>query len=640
MLSTDLISIVERFESFQKDAVNAIVRDFGNNPRGRYLLVIPTAGGKTFTAAKAINKLFDVGILNSAKDCVLWTAHRTELLDQAKVAFGKLESLTEDNGRYDERVLFKMILSAPESLSSDESIRLVIIDEAHHGAADSYQPIFRNRRVGILGLTATPSRHDGVPLDFERESYSIGFPDLVKKGVILRPEIITVDGGKYDFDSLEEPEDLEQLDNAERNDEIIRALLQCTDRYKKVIIYVGTQSHVVSLYRRILNSELKEAYESISYITGGGNSRNQERSEYIRQEKEYRRSIIVNVHVLSEGYDDPSVNTVVMATPTRSKLYYMQAIGRAIRIDLEDPLKKAFIIEVEDELPNIRYRINNRWLYADVSDALEPAVLDIEFTSEKVLTDRLKRLYKEYHVSKDSQVIPKYDEYDRYSMLLFRIYRSPEIYHHYPILITNKNRLSVSNMFNYLSERMAAFKKKQIYYDAAFRMVGQETLELVSREVDRKNIYSALENSVPDEEEVDEPLFIAKGRPWITFVTFHYREAEDQIPRDLSAFVSDMVNRDEVLEAYQRRDFEPGSYLLRLPLPLKSSIGRIVTADELIKIEEVLQKLTHIKKSLGNQDHQEAVYQVLSRSVFPIETVFGNSLVLIARTEEAYKYPF
>jgi hypothetical protein len=101
-----------------------------------------------------------------------------------------------------------------------------------------------------------------------------------------------------------------------------------------------------------------------------------------------------------------------------------------------------------------------------------------------------------------------------------------------------------------------------------------------------------------------------------------------------------MVNRDEILEAYQRHDFEPGSYLMRLPLPLISSIGRIVTAGELSKIEEVLQKLTHIKESLGNQDHQEAVYQVLSRSVFPIETVFSNSLVLIVRTDEAYKYPF
>ena len=640
MQGTDPISLAERFESFQKDAVNAIVRDFRNKPQGRYLLVIPTAGGKTMAAARAINKLFDVGILNSAKDSVLWTAHHIELLDQARGAYKKLEPSAEDKSRYAERLLFEMILSVPKSLSSNDSIRLVIIDEAHHGAANSYQPIFEQKRVGILGLTATPTRHDGAPLDFERESYSIGFPDLVKKGVILRPEIITVDGGKYDFGSLENEDDLAQLDNAQRNEEIIRTLLQCTDKFRKVIIYVGTQSHVVSLYRRILDSKLKENYESISYIVGGKNSRNQERSEFIRQEKNYKRSIIVNVHVLSEGYDDPSINAVVMATPTRSKLYYMQAIGRAIRIDPEDALKKAFIIEVEDELPNIRYRIDNRWLYADVSDALEPAVLDIEFAFEKGLNDRLKRLYEEYHVAEDNQIIPKYDEYDRYSMLLFRIYRSPGIYDHYPIQITNKNRLSVSNMFNYLSERMATFKKKQIYYDAAFRMVGRDAFELVGQELDRKNIYSALENAVPNMEEPDELAFIAKGRPWITFVAFHYKEAENKIPHDLSIFISDMVNRDEILEAFQRHEFEPGSYLLRLPLPLKSSIGRIVTTGELAKIEEVLQKIVQIKESLGNRDHQEAVYQVLSRSIFPIETVFGNSLVLIARMDEAYKYAF
>src|SRR5262249_14916411 len=132
--------------------------------------------------------------------------------------------------------------------------------------------------------------------------------------------------------------------------------------YKKVIIYVGTVNHVKSLYDQLLKSPLKEFYESISFITGSANSRGEDRAQFVEQEKKHKRSILVNVMVLSEGYDDPSVNTVVMATPSHSKLYYMQAMGRAIRHDPADPLKKAFCVEVEDTLPNIRYRIDNRWL--------------------------------------------------------------------------------------------------------------------------------------------------------------------------------------------------------------------------------------------------------------------------------------
>lgn len=73
---------------------------------------------------------------------------------------------------------------------------LVVIDEAHHAAPNTvrYGPLFARKNLGILGLTATPSRHDGEPLEFERRSFSIGFPDLVKLGIVLKPEVRKVQG--------------------------------------------------------------------------------------------------------------------------------------------------------------------------------------------------------------------------------------------------------------------------------------------------------------------------------------------------------------------------------------------------------------------------------------------------------------
>ena len=73
-------SYTERFDRFQKNAVDAIKSDFKENLNGRFLLVIPTGGGKTFTAVKSVNALFEDGTLNPKQDRVVWVAHRQELL--------------------------------------------------------------------------------------------------------------------------------------------------------------------------------------------------------------------------------------------------------------------------------------------------------------------------------------------------------------------------------------------------------------------------------------------------------------------------------------------------------------------------------------------------------------------------------
>ena len=70
--------VAMRYDEFQREAVDNLINDFDENRAGRYLLVIPTGGGKTFTAVKAVNELFEKQVLDPTSDRVLWTAHRTE----------------------------------------------------------------------------------------------------------------------------------------------------------------------------------------------------------------------------------------------------------------------------------------------------------------------------------------------------------------------------------------------------------------------------------------------------------------------------------------------------------------------------------------------------------------------------------
>ena len=632
----NLPSIQARYDSFQEPAVENIVSDFSRKIRGRYLLVIPTGGGKTFTAVKAVNRLFEVGTLDPQKDRVLWTAHRNELLTQALDTFKEFEVLYPDKQSFLNQVTFLMIAAADDHISANNQIKLVVLDEAHHAALKNvnYGPLFKREEVGILGLTATPSRHDGLPLDFECESFSIGFPDLVRKGIVLKPEIREIVGGSYDITNIDDVDSLEQLNNVDRNQTIVAELLKHSDEYKKVIIYVGTANHVISLYDQLSKSALKAEYDSIAWITGEANSRTQERDEFIATEKRWARSILVNVMVLTEGYDDPSINTVVMAAPSTSKLYYMQAMGRAIRHNKNDTLKQAYCLEVADKLPNIRYRIDNRWLFSDISDTLEPAVLDEVFGSEEEFRIVLQRLYGKYEVPAKYGALPIYDKDQRYSVLLFRKYLAPDKYAHYPLIISNNNRLQVCNFFNFISERMEIYRKKGIVTEAALHMVGGTAFTLLDTEEKRRWVFEAMKCALPKEKLKEPDPFSDRGYPWITFASLRYQQPK--VSEEILAFIAEFVNREEILKAIVARSYESGSCLIRLPLPLASYIGKIITSGEFATIDTLVQRMRTLRVEKGRQDHRMDLHGLISTSIIPIELAFNSSLVLIARDNDPY----
>jgi superfamily II DNA or RNA helicase len=629
-------TIQQRYDEFQEQAVSSVVSDFKKKPNGRFLLVIPTGGGKTFTAVKAITRLFEEGVLDPKNDRVLWTAHRTELLTQARDTFEALAIRYPERLKVTTRVDFIMTGGAEAHVTATQAIKLAVIDEAHHAALKNttYGPLFARKEMGILGLTATPSRHDGALLDFERESFSIGFPDLVKKGIVLKPDVRKVAGGTFDITDIDDQASLEQLNVSSRNKNIIDELLKHKNEYKKVIIYVGTVNHVTALYDQILKSPLKHHYSSISYITGNGNSRDQDRDAFVKEEKTYVRAIMVNVAVLTEGYDDPTVNTVVMAAPSRSKLYYMQAMGRAIRRNPDDELKTAFCVEIDDTLPNVRYRIDNRWLFSDVSDALEPAVIDRQFGTAEQFAEVLKDLYTIYGVPAIQQLAPNFDKDQRYTLLLFKRYLAPGHYTHFPKLIDNTNRLQVTNVFNYLSERMEAFHNKGIISDAAFRMGRINAFAVFPEENERRWVYDALTSAIQNIRSESASHFITEGSPWITFVALHFRQ--NDISDELMAFVSDVVNRDAILELLRCREFETGSYLIRLPLPLMSTIGRIVTETEYQSVNAIVESLRSLRCDKGHLDHRSDVRAILADTVLPIEIAHVDSLIQIARTDTVY----
>ena len=621
--------LTDRYNRFQANAVNDIESDFAEKLTGRFLLVIPTGGGKTFTAVKAVNRLFSKGLLNASQDRVLWTAHRNYLLEQAKATFEKYAESQPPETSIVSKIDFEMVSKTKAYLSGNANVKLVVIDEAHHGAANSYQAIFEKNSVGVLGLTATPTRHDGKPLEFERESFSIGFPDLIELGVILRPTVVQIEGGEFNITTFD-LDDLEQLNTATRNARIISALLHGNNEFKKVVIYVGTKSHAKALWKQLRESELVICYESISYITGDGNSRNEERADFLAKERGFSRAILINVDILTEGYDDPSVNTVVMARPTNSKLVYMQAMGRAVRRDPANDAKRAYVLEVVDSLPNIRYRIDNRWLYSEISDALEPAVEDREYSSSPEFTSTLNSIFDAYNVDPNFRVVPDFDDKQRYGLLLFKVFLGPSIYCHIPILIDRDNRQRVSNFFNYMSARIPYFIQKKINTASAYSMAPIDGIELLSDAKHQRRIFEAMENSISDQ-----PIPNSM-RPWITYFSLNYRPAVESFSEEVREFLQDMVNADAIRQQLTLACFSPNSYLVRFPLPVGSYLGRVITSEEFSQLVSLVAQFEDIRATKVCEDHRHYVTAVVDKPSLPVEQSLIPSLTTIVRYQINY----
>ena len=222
-------------------------------------------------------------------------------------------------------------------------------------------------------------------------------------------------------------------------------------------------------------------------------------------------------------------------------------------------------------------------------------------------------------------------------MLLFLRYLAPGKYVHFPILITNDNRLRIANMFNFLSERLACLVDltNAESPESALNAVGADLTPELPTEKERRWVYSAMKSSTPQFDKALRPAFERDAtKPWLVFVALHFRQPE--VLPEVLTFVQDMVNRDDILEIVQSRSFEPGAYLIRLPLPLCSFIGKIVTPAEFAAIDALVQRLRLLRQQKGNQDHRAGLHALLAGSIIPIELAHKDSLVAIARADDKY----
>lgn len=342
---------------YQKEALEKLDRGWNETHGTRYarsqLVVMATGLGKTVLFSEA-SKL---SIAKNQK--VLILAHREELLEQA---YEKLQKHVpeetriefEQGPRYASPDAQVVIASVP-SLANDTRLQrfsedhfdLVIVDEAHHATASTYQKIldwFCNSKV--LGVTATPRRRDGESLTrvFDRIAYRLDISSAIRAGLVCPIRChrvgsqtdmrgIRVTAGDYNLKDLSE-----KVNNTERNSLIVSSYLRGFNG-RQAIVYATNLDHAEALCSEFLS-------EGISCVRVSGDMPKDERRWAIQAFKEGNIKVITNYGVLTEGFDYPKLDLIISARPTTSLLLLTQIIGRGTRLF---PTKECLdVLEITD----------------------------------------------------------------------------------------------------------------------------------------------------------------------------------------------------------------------------------------------------------------------------------------------------
>lgn len=317
--------------SYQEQAIAAIQGD----PSTSQLISMPTGTGKTVTFLAAIQRL-------NKRALVL--VHRNELLDQTyekAIAIGFEESeisvIRSSNKQEINRLTIAMVPTLIRNLDLYDPafIEMVVVDEAHHALAESYIRVLRHFRVAeesklLLGFTATPMRGDGKELSkiFQSHSFKITLSEATINGYICPVNGLRIEMHRSlaDIDQVQGDYDLAQLDKVMNCPEVNEVIASKCSLIRKNpgIVFCTSVDHSKKIAKLMREKGIKAI--SVSYLT----------SPWLLAKvfdllKEGRIDYLTNTVKLSEGFDYPPIEVIVLARPTRSPVLYKQMIGRGLR---------------------------------------------------------------------------------------------------------------------------------------------------------------------------------------------------------------------------------------------------------------------------------------------------------------------
>lgn len=324
---------IQSLRPYQTKAKQCITAQWAAG-HSRTLLVLPTGTGKTIVFASLAADQVRAG------DRVLILAHRGELLEQAADKLQRSTGLVSAVEKAESTCLdswYRVVVGSVQTLQRPARLErfprdyfgTIIIDEAHHAITDGYRRILEHFSAAkVLGVTATPDRGDMRNLGevFDSLAFEYKLTDAIKDGYLcrimaqtvpLRLDIsaVALSGGDYAVGELGTALDpyLEQ----------IAAEMAARCKGRKTVVFLPLIK-TSQKFRDLLNAK--------GFCAAEVNGQSTDRKEVLADFDAGKYNVLCNSMLLTEGWDCPSVDCVVVLRPTKVRSLYSQMVGRGTRL--------------------------------------------------------------------------------------------------------------------------------------------------------------------------------------------------------------------------------------------------------------------------------------------------------------------
>ena len=396
---------------YQEAARDAVLGEWKAGRR-KTVAVLPTGTGKTILFASVIENQVRQGNRRA-----LILAHRGELLDQAADKLKKttgIESALEKAESTAYGSFFPVTVGSVQSLMQPKRLAMfpgdyytdIIVDEAHHVLSDSYQRVLEHfPEANVLGVTATPDRGDKRNLGqfFDSQAYEYSMRDAIRDGYLvpikaqmipLELDINSVGMSNGDYAAGEIGDALEPY-----LEQIAQEMVKyCAGRKTVVFLPLIATSQK---FCRMLNEA------GLSACEVNGNST--DREEVISDFEEGRYEVLCNSMLLTEGWDCPAVDCIVVLRPTKVRALYQQMVGRGMRLapgkdhllildflwmtERHDLCRPSSLIAKSAEIAaKIDEKVEQNGEPVDLIEEEEQAETDVVKEREAALAEQLRRM--------------------------------------------------------------------------------------------------------------------------------------------------------------------------------------------------------------------------------------------------------
>jgi superfamily II DNA or RNA helicase len=317
---------------YQSEAVAAIEREW-HEGRDRTLLVLPTGTGKTVVFASVIRDMCESG-----SKCLV-VAHREELLAQAEKKIemvAGVSCVTEKAESHTAGSTAPVTIASVQSIGRENRLQefapdefgVIVIDEAHHTLAQSYRNVIDHFSMAhVLGVTATPDRGDRKALGevYDSIAYELGLAKAINDGYLARivaktaPVKIDASGLKKSHGDYTPSSAAEVVGNVMPQ---VADVIAEAARTRHVCVFMPLVQIAKDMARMLV-----ERGVSAEEVDG----ESEDRADVLSRFESGQTRVVVNAMLLTEGWDAPICDCIVVLRPTESRALYAQMVGRGTR---------------------------------------------------------------------------------------------------------------------------------------------------------------------------------------------------------------------------------------------------------------------------------------------------------------------